>query len=420
MKATVSRLQRSVGIGGFLTLSAFVVIGYPIYLSAERTGTLATFILNPLTIQFVVLAAVFAVSAFVPWLALKAVQVLALFLFGLITLAGADIDSLTGLLIIGIGVILAAQYGYFRVFPKLKISVLTIILLIALLVQATQEQSGTGVSQTLLAFSYNATAVIGLIAAYVIVWRDATAEIASRQAALETAVEKRTEELSQEVAARLTAEQASREAAAEAERLAEERLALLREVHHRAKNSLQMVLALLEGMEVSSVESRDEKIDQVRAIGLVYDVADATQDLNAIPLEGYLENLVAHLRMAEHSSGLQIWFNRSTAIESKIESTVNLGLMIVEIVRIAKLSLTDGMGTITISETLAEDSLVFDIAYGGLPVPSEIDPASGAAAVTGLLPAFVSRLHVDLVIDRGELNTWSLRLPLEVLTASHP
>ena len=418
MKSTVSGLQRSVGIGGSITFLFLLCLGFPIYLSLNPDGTLATFVVDPLAAELVILAAFFAATGLIRHIAARAGQVVALCVFGLIILAGADVDSLTGLLIIGVGVILAAQYGYFRAFSRLKIGAVALALLIALLIQAARYWAAAGVSQTILAFLYNATAVLGLLTAYIIVWRDATTEIASRQAQLEAAVQERTSELSREMAARLAAEQASRKAASRAEQLASERLSLLQEVHHRARNSLQMTLTLLDAMDASSPESHDMTVDRVRAIGLVYDLVDSSEDLSSISMEDYLESLVAHLRMAETASTLQIWFQPTASIRSRLEPTVNLGLMVIEIIRVAKLTLTENDNTIVVAEALSDESVVIEVSHGGRPVPPDIDDGSGDAATRSLFAAFVQRLHVDLTINRDELNTWSLRIPLNVLTFS--
>mgnify|MGYP006289775941 CR=1 FL=1 len=416
MKAAVSRLQRNVGWGGFVTCAMLMVLGYPIYVSVDPDRSFLTFVTEPLALQLMLLAGVFMASARIPHPLSRVGQVSVIVVFGLVVLSGADVDSLTGLLIIGVGVILAAQYGQFKTHSRLKVASVTLAVVFALAIQAGQHWLTAGLSETILAFLYNATAVMGLIAAYVIVWREATSQIASRQAELESAVEQRTTELSGEIQARLAAEQASHEAAEKAERLAAERLALLREVHHRAKNSLQMTLTLLDGMDVSSPESRDTTIDQVRAIGLVYDLVDASEDLSAISLEDYLENLFAHLRMAENGTQTQIWFEAEARIRSRLDPTVNLGLMIVEIMRLSKLSSIDSGLTIMVSERLSDTSVQIEISYGGRPVPATIDPDADDVSTTGLLTAFIRRLHVDLTIERGQPNRWSLSIPHEVLT----
>ncbi|MFW6260174.1 MAG: histidine kinase dimerization/phosphoacceptor domain -containing protein [Spirochaetota bacterium] len=416
MKAAVSRLQRNVGLGGFVTCAMLIVLGYPIYVSVDPERSLLTFVTEPLALQLMLLAAVFIASARIPHPLSRLGQVSVIVAFGLVVLSGADVDSLTGLLIIGVGVILAAQYGHFRTYSRLKVAWVTLVVVLALAIQAGQHWLSAGLSETILAFLYNATAVMGLIAAYVIVWQDATSQIASRQAELESAVERRTTELSRENQARLAAEQASLEAAEKAERLAAERLALLREVHHRAKNSLQMTLTLLDGMDVLSPESRDTTIDQVRAIGLVYDLVDASENLSAISLEDYLENLIAHLRMAENGTQTQIWFQAEARIRSRLDPTVNLGLMIVEIMRLTRLSTIEPGLAIMVSERLSDTSVQIEISYGGRPVPATIDPDADDVSTTGLLTAFIRRLHVDLTIERGQPNRWSLSIPREVLT----
>jgi two-component sensor histidine kinase/CheY-like chemotaxis protein len=91
--------------------------------------------------------------------------------------------------------------------------------------------------------------------------------------------------------------------AAEADlRIANERLELLvREVHHRVSNSLQMVLSFVamqgkQSREPAVREALEEIQNRIKAISKVHQRLYTRGDLTTIDLDAYLENLIADLR----------------------------------------------------------------------------------------------------------------------------
>ena len=91
--------------------------------------------------------------------------------------------------------------------------------------------------------------------------------------------------------------------AAEAElRIANERLELLvREVHHRVSNSLQMVLSFvaMQGKQSSEpvvLQALEEIQNRIKAISKIHQRLYTRGDLTTIDLDAYLENLIDDLR----------------------------------------------------------------------------------------------------------------------------
>jgi two-component sensor histidine kinase len=418
MKAARPRLQRDVGIGGFVTFLALLVGGFPMYLRLDGDRTLGTFVSEPLMIQLTVVCALFLASIFLSHRFARHLQVWLLLVYGMLTLSTADLDSLTGLLIVGVGVILAAQYGFFRTRPGLKLAVTTAAILGALLVQALRYWSDHSLSLSLLGFAYNAIAVLGLTSAYVIVLRDATSQVASRQTELELAVDTRTAELSTQVQARLEAEAAARESAAQAQALAQQRLQLLQEVHHRARNSLQMTLALLESMDPdsASASSMTETINRVRAIGLVYDLVDAEEDISSISLENYLENLCSYAQMGTEQSPLAIRFETSRATYCRLEPAVSLGLLLIELMALLRQIRHSTHGaTIVITERASTEAVELNLRLVDSLTGRRREPLAVDQGSSGMVPALMERLHATLKSDDDSDSKWTLSIPRNVI-----
>ena len=112
---------------------------------------------------------------------------------------------------------------------------------------------------------------------------------------LETLVRERTRDLREEIAERLTVEKALRASLSEKE-------VLLREIHHRVKNNLQIVSSLLSLQAAKAGnELAGEFLDsqsRVRAMALVHEKLYASEDLCCISFPDYLRQLASFLLQA--------------------------------------------------------------------------------------------------------------------------
>jgi two-component sensor histidine kinase/ABC-type amino acid transport substrate-binding protein len=77
----------------------------------------------------------------------------------------------------------------------------------------------------------------------------------------------------------------------------EERKFLLKEIHHRVKNNLQIISSLLKLQAASNSEKKenfdiDATIDRIKAIGLIHEKIYQSPDLNQTNLNDYLSTLV--------------------------------------------------------------------------------------------------------------------------------
>ena len=414
MEPDVTRLQRSIGIGVVATMVGLLAIGLPLYLSLAPGRTLEGFLRTAQFYQFVVLIGLFGVSICLYNEISRVLQVMALLLFGSWNQMHGPQGSLTGLMVMGIGVILAAHYGFFHVQAPAKISVIAIVMALSMLLQVVIRAESEPHRPPALDFTYNSVAVLGLLAGYALVVRDASKSASRRRAELEREVRIRTEEYREEVQSRRNAETAAQESAEEARRLAAERLKLLQEVQHRTRNSIQMTLAMLESGDRQV--SVDSTINRIRAIGLVYDLIDASDDLSSIPLEQYVERLVWHLQLSYGDRSVHVLYEPGeNRTRTQLDATINLGLLLHEIVQIVvSHSFADAGGTITITQKTDASAIELTILHGGHPLPTGIE-SDKTDCGTGLLPAFLQRLHIRSAIESGPTNEWRLSIPAEAI-----
>ena len=141
-------------------------------------------------------------------------------------------------------------------------------------------------------------------------------------------------------------------------REANERLAmLLREVHHRVSNSLQMVLSFvsLQANQTEDQGARDAleaTQNRIRAISKVHHKLYTRDDLTTIDLDEYLQTLIGELRdsLAEGPADIALELV-AEAVEVAPDDAVSVGIVVNELVsNAAKYAFADGeSGTVTVT-----------------------------------------------------------------------
>jgi PAS domain S-box-containing protein len=116
-----------------------------------------------------------------------------------------------------------------------------------------------------------------------------------------------------------------------------EKETLLKEIHHRVKNNIQIISSLLRSQSAKFKEPETQKMieeiqDRIMSIALVHEQLYLSNDLSKIDFRLYIENLVKNLR---HSFGIRR-ADISVAIEAEkividIETAVPCGLIINEL-----------------------------------------------------------------------------------------
>lgn len=117
----------------------------------------------------------------------------------------------------------------------------------------------------------------------------------------------------------------------------EEKTVLLKEIHHRVKNNLQIVVSLLrmQSMELKTEESREhftEAINRIMAMSLIHQKLYSGTELSKINLKSYIEELVTDI-MAISATRKDIALMIDTNVqEMSLDLVVPLGLLVNELV----------------------------------------------------------------------------------------
>ncbi len=401
-------LQRRVGIGGVVTFGLLILLNALLqYLESTAIGV-------SFYAPLVAMALLFGVTAIWKVPAIRTIQWAVLVAYGVFVQSFSE--GLTGSLILGSGVLLASHYGYFRTARTAKMTVMVLLVVGSIIINSLASSTFDGaatVGTRIIQTAVYAIALLGVVYAYGLVVRESILITTERQAQLEYEVDLATRDLQQEVLSRKRAEEDATRAARRAEALAKERLALIQEIQHRAKNSLQMTLSLLDQVDASNVEST---IGRVRAIGLVYDLVDSQKNISAIDLDDYLDQLASFLSMAYRDRPMGVTFEGRAQVQSDVDASTNTGLMLIELVEFAReYAFPESAGAVVIRAVNESDALVLGVSHAGAELPERVVPRADGTVEYPMLSAFFQRLGVHAKLEREGGSSWTLRIPLSIL-----
>jgi two-component sensor histidine kinase len=198
-----------------------------------------------------------------------------------------------------------------------------------------------------------------------------------------------------------------------------EKDALLREVHHRVKNNLQVVVSLLRlqarRIDVpEAVEVLRECESRVKAMALVHETLYRSKEFSAIDASRYVSRLCDDVARTHGGGqrGIDLTVH-SQAVRLPMEQAVPVGLIISELVSNAfKHAFPDGRrGEILVELRQGEaDQVELIITDDGVGIPPEIDPASAVTVGLGLVTETVrGQLGGSIEIERSHGVRFEIR-----------
>ena len=223
-----------------------------------------------------------------------------------------------------------------------------------------------------------------------------------------------------DITERKRAEQALRDALAE-------KTTLLKEVHHRVKNNLQIVSSLL-SLQANQVQNQ-EVLDllsvtrnRVRAMALLHESLYQSKNLAQIDLPNYVRSLCDQLLRATGHGGGRI------ALESQVENdkialgldqAVPCGLVINELVTNALKHAFPGdrRGRIQVKlESPAPQTVRLTVADDGIGLPATLEPDQAASLGLQLVTMLTKQLHGTVTFERGLGTTVQILFPIPAKT----
>ncbi len=185
---------------------------------------------------------------------------------------------------------------------------------------------------------------------------------------------------------------------------------LLKEVHHRVKNNLQVMSSLLRmQFRKTTPELKvliEEYQNRIQSMALIHAQLHNNEDLANINFREYISDLIANL--------FQCYVNHSEHIEYKLdvmniflplEQSISLGLIINELIsNTLKYAFPSGYGEINIQLTQAENQYHLIVADDGIGLPPDLDLANTESLGMQLVHSLTDQLEGTLLYN-GEKGT---------------
>ncbi|MEN6609559.1 MAG: histidine kinase dimerization/phosphoacceptor domain -containing protein, partial [Methanoregulaceae archaeon] len=199
-----------------------------------------------------------------------------------------------------------------------------------------------------------------------------------------------------------------------------EKEVLLREIHHRVKNNLQIIISLLSLQEMktrdeASAEALNDSQMRVKSMALVHEKLYQSSDLASIDFSGYLKHLIAtmlqsyavdpaKIRAAINVDGLDLDINRA----------IPLGLVMSELVSNSlKHAFPAGRsGEITINGRKEGPQYIFTVADNGVGFAPGKDWRKSESLGLRLIATWVKQLRGTVDLESDGMTKFTITVPV--------
>jgi PAS domain S-box-containing protein len=202
------------------------------------------------------------------------------------------------------------------------------------------------------------------------------------------------------------------------ERALRDKEILLKEIHHRVKNNLQVISSLfsLQEERTQSAELKsllDESRTRVQAIALVHDQLYRSADLAVIDFDEYLRGLVAAIGSSYGAQLVEITAS-AEGVVLEVEVAVPCALLVCELVSNSlKHAFAGGPGKVQVRAHRDRDGFcVLEVADDGCGIATDLDWAKSRSLGLRLVQSFVRQLRGTLTLDRSSGTRFTARFPL--------
>lgn len=200
----------------------------------------------------------------------------------------------------------------------------------------------------------------------------------------------------------------------------EEKEILLKEIHHRVKNNLQVISSLLQ-LQSRRIQAEplkrafEDSQDRVRSIALIHEMLYQSDQMSRVPLKAYIRQLTSQLVSSYGLSALISVEVTGAELELDLDTAIPTGLLLNEIVTNALKHAFQGRsdGKIEISTHLEHDTLVLRVQDNGIGItPHNTDESSTTSLGMRLIEALIAQLEGTLERKDGDGTLYILRIPL--------
>ncbi len=188
-----------------------------------------------------------------------------------------------------------------------------------------------------------------------------------------------------------------------------EKDSLLKEIHHRVKNNLQMVSSLLSlqtknTRSKAAIEALEEGKSRVKAMALIHQKLYQNDDLSVIEMQGYIESLINSIQSVYKKGGHNInILIDAEGVELDIDRAIPFGLILNELVSNSfkyAFPEDDSNGKIYIHlRKINGQEGFFEYTDNGIGLPDDTDERANSSMGIRLMSRLANQLQTSLNTD---------------------
>lgn len=189
-----------------------------------------------------------------------------------------------------------------------------------------------------------------------------------------------------------------------------EKDSLLKEIHHRVKNNLQMVSSLLSlqtknTKSKAAIEALEEGKSRVKAMALIHQKLYQNDDLSVIEMQSYIESLINSIQSVYKKGGHNINITvDAEGVELDIDRAIPFGLILNELVSNSfkyAFPNDDSNGKIYIHlRKIAGQEGFFEYVDNGIGLPEDTDERAKTSMGIRLMNRLANQLQTSLNTDK--------------------
>jgi len=196
---------------------------------------------------------------------------------------------------------------------------------------------------------------------------------------------------------------------------------LLKEIHHRVKNNLQIISSLI---VLQDEYVKDERVlhifkdfqNRIKAMALIHEILYKSENLNKIDVSKYMKNLVNNLFKAYSANSKQIKLQlKIENIDFNLNNAISCGLIVNELVSnslIHAFSKNDvGKIIVTLKKT-KNNRILLDVYDNGIGFPKDVNYRNSDTIGLKLIYTITKQMDGNITIERNNgthfIITWKL------------
>jgi two-component sensor histidine kinase len=194
---------------------------------------------------------------------------------------------------------------------------------------------------------------------------------------------------------------------------------LVKEIHHRVKNNLQVIMSLLDSQaqyinNEAALHAVHDNLRRVHAMALIHQKLYLTDNISSIDMPVYINELLLYARDS-FDDGERVKIEQSVAsLELDVSQAIPLGLIINEcVVNAIKYAFPGGRkGIVRVELYLDENSYIeLHISDNGIGLPPELDPKAHRSLGLDLMQGLTQQLNGTFHMENNNGLHIKIRFP---------